>query len=159
MQAATLSRRQGEDFFSRGLDVREYRPEASLTVGALMVSLVPTRHYVPGWGVAVAGAGGRPRVVVSGDTGPNHELVEAARSADLLVVEATLEHADDDVVPRGHLSADEAFETGSQAGAARVLLTHLPTERRATLRAVYRRSRPRVSIARPGLRIVLPTER
>jgi ribonuclease BN (tRNA processing enzyme) len=154
--AAAIS--EGEDFFTRGLDLREYDPEAPVTVGSLEVSFIPTNHYVPAWGVAVAVAGGRPRIVVSSDTGPNPNLVAAARGADLLVMEATLEDADDDVEPRGHLCADEAVETGGQAGVRRVLLTHLPTDRRAALRAEFRGSRPRVSIAQPGMRLVMQVE-
>lgn len=154
--AAAIS--EGDDFFTRALDLREYRPEAPLAVGSLVLSFIPTRHYVPAWGVSIAPAGGGPRVVVSSDTGPNPDLVEAARGADLLVVEATLERADEDVEPRGHLSSDEAVEMGSQARVGRVLLTHLPTERRAALRAAYRRSKLPVSVARPGLRILLPAQ-
>jgi ribonuclease BN (tRNA processing enzyme) len=149
---------ESEDFFTRGLDLREYRPEATLEVGSLAVSFIPTHHYVPAWGVAVTAAGGRPRIVVSSDTGPNPSLVEAARGADLLVMEATLEDADEDVAPRGHLCADEAVDTGAQADVGRVLLTHLPTDRRAALRAEYRGSRPPVSVARPGMRLVVRTE-
>ncbi len=146
---------EGADFFSRALDLCEYDPAASVEVGDLAVSFVPSQHYVDAWGVVVAGPGGHPRVVVSSDTGPNPALVEASRDADLLVAEATLEHAAEDVQPRGHLTADEAVAIGREAGARRVLLTHLPTARRPALRAAYTGIRPRVTVARPGLRITL----
>lgn len=147
---------EGEDFFTRALDLREFDPAGSIAVGDLLVSFVPTRHFVPASGVSVVGAGGSPRIVVSSDTGPNPELAAAARGADLLAVEATLERVEDDADPRGHLTADEAVAIGRAAGVGRVLLTHLPSARRAALRAAYRRARPPVTVARPGLRLLVP---
>lgn len=152
--AAAIS--EGPDFFTRALDVREYDPAGSIAVGDLAVSFVATRHFVPAWGVSVAGAGGSPRVVVSSDTGPNPELVAAARGAELLVVEATLGRAEEDADPRGHLTAEEGVAIGREAGVGRVLLSHLPSARRAELRAAYRRARPPVTVARPGLRLLVP---
>jgi ribonuclease BN (tRNA processing enzyme) len=152
--AAAIS--EGEDFFTRALDVREFDPSDTIAVGDLLVSFVSTRHFVPAWGVSVAGAGGSPRIVVSSDTGPNPELAAAARGADLLVVEATLERVEDDADPRGHLTAQEAVAIGQAAGAGRVLLIHLPTARRAALRAAYRSARPHVTVAQPGLRLLVP---
>jgi ribonuclease BN (tRNA processing enzyme) len=68
-------------------------------------------------------AAGR-RIVVSGDTGPNDALAEAARDADLLIVEATLlDSAEDDPV-RGHLTIDEAIGVGGIARVGRTLLVH-----------------------------------
>jgi ribonuclease BN (tRNA processing enzyme) len=150
---------ESPDFFARALDLREFEPAGSLAIGDLAVSFVPSLHYVPAWGVVVEHPDGRQRVVVSSDTGPNAALEAAARGAQLFVAEATLERADDDVEPRGHLSADEAVGIGRAAGVRRVLLTHLPTARRAALRAAYAGARPRVTVARPGLRIVLNAEK
>jgi ribonuclease BN (tRNA processing enzyme) len=47
---------------------------------------------------------------------------------DLFVCEATLDRGDDDGLPRGHLSADEAIEAAAAAGVKRLLLTHRPSE-------------------------------
>lgn len=152
--AAAIS--EGADFFTRALDVREYDPAAAIRVGDLVVSFVPTRHFVPAWGVSVAGVDGAPRIVISSDTGPNPELVAAADGADLLVVEATLGSAEEDAEPRGHLTAEEAVAMGRDARVRRVLLSHLPTARREALRAAYRRARPPVTVARPGLRLLVP---
>ncbi len=147
---------EGDDFFTRALDVRECDPSGSIAIGDLLVSFVPTRHFVPASGVSVAGTGGSPRIVVSSDTRPNPEVVEAARGADLLVVEATLARVEDDADPRGHLAAGEALAIGREAGVGRVLPIHLPTARRAALRAAYRNARPPVTVAQPGLRLLVP---
>jgi ribonuclease BN (tRNA processing enzyme) len=71
--------------------------------------------------------GGRT-LAYSGDSSPSERLVELARDADLFLCEATLERAELDADPRGHLSADEARATHEASGAARLLLTHRPHE-------------------------------
>lgn len=66
-----------------------------------------------------------PTMVYSGDTGPCDALVELARGADLLLVEAAfLEHPENP--PGLHLTPAEAAAAGSAAGAGRVVITHIP---------------------------------
>lgn len=145
---------EAPDFFARALDLREYDPDRPVRVGAMTVSFVATRHYVPCWATAVSLEGG-PRLMYTGDTGPSASVTDAARGADLLVVEATLADVDEDVAERGHLTADEALDMAREAGVRRVLLTHLPTGRRAALIGRTAGLRPRVDVARPGSRITL----
>lgn len=145
---------EAPDFFTRALDVLEYDPERPLRVGALRVSFIPSRHYIPAWGVSIGLEGG-PRLVHSSDTGPNPALADAARGADLFVAEATLGDVSEDVEVRGHLTVEEAIEIAREAAVPRVLLTHLPTDRRAAIRAAVAGMQPRVQVARPGLRLTL----
>jgi ribonuclease Z len=68
------------------------------------------------------------RVVVSGDTRPCRGTIEAARGADLLVHDSTFgdeeqERAEETM----HSTAREAGRVARQAGAARLVLTHLST--------------------------------
>ena len=65
----------------------------------------------------------------SGDSGPNDNLAEIARAADLFVCEATLLAPNPEGGTRGHLSSQEAIETFEASGAKRLLLTHRPFER------------------------------
>ncbi len=150
--ATVISERR--EFFAEAFEIREYQPGDELRIGALRVGLVPSRHYVPAWGAVVSLAGG-PRLIYSGDTGPNPALIEAARGADLLVVEATLGTVEEDVAERGHLTLEEAVDVARQAAVPRVLVTHYPSERRAAIRAATVNLQPRVQVARPGLRITL----
>ncbi|MBW1711583.1 MAG: MBL fold metallo-hydrolase [Deltaproteobacteria bacterium] len=64
-------------------------------------------------------------LVYSGDTGWSDGLVEFSRGVDWLILEAT--RPDDDPVA-GHLTPSEAGRLAQQAGAKRLLLTHLSTK-------------------------------
>lgn len=141
-------------FFDEAFDVSEFDPAADLCFGSIRVALFPGRHYIPAWG-AIVSRGGGPRLVYSGDTGPNPGLVQAARGADLLVVEATLSSADEDVPDRGHMALEEALEVARAADVRRVIVTHYASDRRAAIRAATAGQRPRVTPARPGATVTL----
>jgi ribonuclease Z len=65
------------------------------------------------------------RVVVTGDTRPCQETVEASRSADLLVHEATFgDEEAERARETGHSTAREAAQMAREAGACRLVLTH-----------------------------------
>ena len=123
--AAAISEREG--FFDDAFELLEYEATSSVAIGDLTIQFVPGLHYVPAWGCAIADRAGR-RVVISGDTGPNEALVQAARGADLFVVEATLLSADQDDLVRGHLTVDEALDMGQRAGVGQTVLVHYRPE-------------------------------
>jgi ribonuclease BN (tRNA processing enzyme) len=149
--AAAISERVG--FFDDALDVREYDPATELTIGDLEVGFISGRHYVPAWGCRMRDAAGR-RIVVSGDTGPNDALAEAARDADLFIVEATLlDSAEDDPV-RGHLTIDEAIGVGRIARVGRTVLVHHRLRDHDALVSASLGSTG-VEVGRPGLVIEL----
>jgi ribonuclease BN (tRNA processing enzyme) len=115
------------DMFDRVFTVREYMPGEPFKAAG--VEMVATRlpHYrleTYGFRLAVDGK----TIAYSGDSGPSDRLQELARDADLFVCEATLRNGDDDGLPRGHLSVDEALAAAAPSGARRVLLTHRPAE-------------------------------
>jgi len=68
------------------------------------------------------------RVVVSGDTRPCRGTVEAARGADLLVHDSTFSDAEQERAEETmHSTAREAGRVAREAGAGRLVLTHLST--------------------------------
>ncbi|MDR7302992.1 MBL fold metallo-hydrolase [Haloactinomyces albus] len=115
-------------------DVYEFRelPVAPVRIGSFEVRAIPMTHVCPTWGFRVTA--GDKVLAYTGDTGPCAEVAELARDADVLLSEASW--ADFPEAPAGlHLSGRQAAETAREAGARRLLLTHLQpwTEGRAVL--------------------------
>ena len=114
--------------------------------------------------IAPADLVGAPRrgrtLVYSGDTRPSLTVVEAARGCDLLIHEATfgsdeLERAKE----TGHSTAAEAARVAVEAGARRLVLTHISPrysrdapELLAEARAIF----PETVVARDGLTVDVP---
>lgn len=159
--AGAISERPG--FFDCAYAIHEYDPDASLDIGPLTVRFAAARHYVPAWAMSIEAPDGA-RLVYSGDTGPSETMIEFARAADLLLVEAALDRAADDDPGRGHLTVDEAVDFATRAGARAALLIHYPPDRRAELErsceaigswirpataGVIRTVAPPVAVARP----------
>jgi len=64
-------------------------------------------------------------LVYSGDSGSCDALVELARDADVFLCEASWTHSPERP-PHLHLSGTEAGRIATKAGAAELLLTHIP---------------------------------
>ena len=116
-----------EEMFETVFDFHEYSDGDSFEVGGLEILPVRVPHYTL-LTFALRVSDGDTSIAYSGDSGPSARLVEVAHGADLFVCEATLERAEYDGAPRGHLSADEAIAAFREAGAARLLITHRPAE-------------------------------
>ena len=119
-------------FFDDAFEVREYTSGEWLEAGDLRFRPIPVGHYVPAWSMDIVGPDGA-RIVYAGDMGPSDDIVEIARGADLLILEATLESSAFDDLRRGHLTTDEAIDHAVRAGVPRALLVHYPSERRAEI--------------------------
>ena len=129
---------------------RFLEPGQRVDIAGFAVEVRATDHPLPCLASAWS-AGGR-RFVYTGDTGPQAaaELVELARGADLLLIEASLLARRGDRAP-GHLTARQAAEIGREAGVKVLLLTHLlpeydPQEVLAEAREVF----PAARLAEPG---------
>ena len=105
--AIAISERPG--FFDTAFDIAEYDTETRLRDRRPEVRFGRSRHYVPAWGVSIETPDGTGSCtpVTRARTRP---MVEFARDADLLLVEAALRSADDDDPVRGHLTVDEAID-------------------------------------------------
>ncbi|MFO0230563.1 ribonuclease Z [Gemmatimonas sp.] len=99
------------------------------------------------------------RVVITGDTRPCANTIEAARDADLLVHEATF--ADDEVaraVETGHSTAREAAEVAQAAGARRLALTHISARYSQNARELEREAKlvfANTTVAKDGYEVEL----
>lgn len=146
--AAAISERPG--FFQDAFAIREYATREPFEIGDLRITPHPVGHYVPAWSMDILGPDGE-RLVYAGDMGPSDEVVELARGAQLLILEATLESAATDDVRRGHLTTQEAIDHVLRADCPRGLLVHYPSERRAVMDTICAETDGRVAPARAGM--------
>jgi len=107
--------------------MEEYDPTATIAIGSMKVSFSEVPHFVDTFAVSVRSGDGGGRLAYGADSRPAEELVEFARDADLFLVEATLPRPERTGI-RGHLTPEEAGQHAKQAGARRVLLTHISDE-------------------------------
>lgn len=118
-------RRHFEDVYR----LAEHDGHSPMAFGALTLTPVETKHFIPCWGFR-AEADGRV-LAYTADTAPCDALQALAEGADLLLSEATLRSLDEDASPpqpRGHLLPAEAGSAARDAGSRRLILTHLPVE-------------------------------
>nr|WP_206322332.1 MBL fold metallo-hydrolase [Streptomyces sp. HNM0575] len=124
---------------------------ARLRIGPFDVETRLLPHFVPNAGVRLTGPCGAV-FAYTGDTGPSPEVPELARNADLFLSEATHPETVPPEDAAHLLSARLAGRYAQQAGAARLLLTHLwpGTPHRDAVRAARDSFAGPVSVAVPG---------
>jgi ribonuclease BN (tRNA processing enzyme) len=113
--------------FHQVLEFREVQPGDSVNIGSAEVSFGEAVHPVPALGIRIDADGGS--LVYSGDTGPGGDLLSLGADADVLLCEATLEGARGPKTYEFHMTAAEAGDVASWAGAGRLILTHIPSIR------------------------------
>ncbi len=128
--AAAINERPG--FFEPAFDITEYESGQRFDIGPLTVVPYAVGHYVPAWSMDIRGPAGE-RVVYAGDMGPSEMVVDLARGAEVLILEATLETGATDDARRGHLDTPEAIEHVARSGVIQGLLVHYWSERRAII--------------------------
>jgi ribonuclease BN (tRNA processing enzyme) len=120
-------------FFEPAFDITEYETGQVFQVGALTVTPHAVGHYVPAWSMDIRGPEGE-RVVYAGDMGPSEMVIDLARGAEVLILEATLENGATDDARRGHLDTPEAIDHVRRSGARQGILVHYWSERRQIIR-------------------------
>lgn len=115
-----------EDLIERAFELSEYEAGDSVSVGPIRASFHPVPHFIDTFAVNLS-AGGDAKLTYSADTSPCEEIVEIARGAELMIVEATLPRPERSG-ERGHLTPEEAGDHAHRAGARRVVLTHISDE-------------------------------
>jgi ribonuclease BN (tRNA processing enzyme) len=107
---------------SAEFDFHEY-DEQPIRLGPFTITASQVVHPITAYGLRVESDGAV--LVYSGDTGPCPELVELAAGADLLLAESAFVESADNPVDL-HLTGKQAGAAATEAGAARLVLTHIP---------------------------------
>jgi ribonuclease BN (tRNA processing enzyme) len=138
-----------------GYVLHELNPGGSLDIGPFGVRTRLLPHSRPNAGVRLA-AGGHA-LAYTGDTGPDDGVVDLARGADLLLAEASFADQVPEDLRRTLSSAHLQGRQAAEAGAGRLLLTHLlpGTDPAAARAAAERDYRGEVGVATQGLTIGL----
>jgi ribonuclease BN (tRNA processing enzyme) len=115
-----------DDLIESAFRIEEYAAGDTVEVGDVRATFHPVPHFVETFAVRIS-ADNSGEIAYSADTRPSDDVVEFARDADLLIIEATLPRPERTGL-RGHLTPEEAGEHGRRAGAKRVVLTHISDE-------------------------------
>jgi ribonuclease BN (tRNA processing enzyme) len=116
---AALEDEEGREEMRGLFDVRE--PGDTFEVGPFRITTRGLPHLVPNLGFRIEAGGAA--LAYTGDTGPSGEIEVLAKGVDLLVSEASWED-EGGILVEGHLTARQAAEHASGAGAGTLLLTH-----------------------------------
>ena len=109
-------------------EIRQYDPDALLTIGGLEFRFFPTVHYVPCWAARISN-GIDGDLFYTADTGPAANLAGVATGSHIVVAEGTDSGGSHEPYPsRGHMSPGEAGTLARQAGANVLVLSHLWAE-------------------------------
>jgi ribonuclease BN (tRNA processing enzyme) len=104
-------------------DIRSLSDGGTFDIGPFTLRTRLVDHPVPAFGLRIEHNG--LSLAYSGDTDSCPALVDLARDADLLLAEASYQEGRDET--RGvHLTGRRAGETAREAGARRLVLTHVP---------------------------------
>jgi ribonuclease BN (tRNA processing enzyme) len=111
------------DELAKVYDVRPLTHGGEVLIGPVTITTQLVDHPVVAYGMRIEHEG---RVIAySGDTDACASLLELSRDADLLLAEASYQEGRDET--RGvHLTGRRAGEVARDAGARRLVLTHLP---------------------------------
>lgn len=138
-------------FLHSAVVVHDLLSDQVVHIGPFAVETRSLPHFVPNLGLRIS-AGDRA-MMYTGDSGPSPDIVALAGGVDLMLAEATEpEELPTDLI--GQLStAIDAGAQAAQAGAGRLVLTHLwpgtdPERARAAAASRYGGA---ISVARPGL--------
>ena len=116
-----------EDLIENAFALEEYEPNACPRVGPLRFSFQSVPHFTETFAIKIESENGHAKLVFGADSRPTDDLIEFARGCDLFLVEATLPRPERSG-ERGHMTPREAGEHAREAGARRVVLTHISDE-------------------------------
>ena len=116
-----------EDLIENAFHMEEYAVDDRPRVGPLEFSFREVPHFTQTFAIRVKSDTTGGELAYGADSRPSEEVVDFARDADLLLIEATLPRPERTGM-RGHLTPREAGEHARAAGAKKVVITHISDE-------------------------------
>jgi ribonuclease BN (tRNA processing enzyme) len=117
-----------DDLIENAFELEEYTASDKPQVGPLTVEFTHVPHFTETFALRIhSSANGGGWIAYGADSSPNQDVIEFARGADLLMIEATLPRPERTGM-RGHLTPREAGEHARAAGVKQVVLTHMSDE-------------------------------
>jgi ribonuclease BN (tRNA processing enzyme) len=141
---------------TRPVAVNDIEPGRRFDIGPFTVDTRLLPHYIPNAGVRLSAGGAT--LAYTGDCGPDPGVVELADNAGVLIAEATYVDRVSDPTDIGFLSsARDAGIAAANAGAARLVLTHLwpGTDPESSLAAARQGYAGPIDVARAGLMVMI----
>jgi ribonuclease BN (tRNA processing enzyme) len=132
-------------------DLHEYDDDGPVRVSGFEVTFAPTRHTAPCYAMRVTD--GAATLVYGADGAYTEALVRHASGADLALLEATYLDDGPELAEQGHMNGKQAAEVAREAGARRLVLTHVmpfDEENAENLRRARARFDGPVDLAEPG---------
>jgi ribonuclease BN (tRNA processing enzyme) len=109
--------------YAEAYRLNEFTPGDRFDIGPFTTDTWLLPHFVPNAGIRLTTPEGV--LAYTGDTGPSHDIPRLAQGADLFLSEATYTHQVPTADAPYLLTARLAGQYAHQAGAARLMLTHL----------------------------------
>lgn len=129
-------------------DAVEYDPAKTVELPGVTLQFAPVPHFVPTHAIGLRTETGG-RLVFGADHRPSQRIIDFARGADVLILEATLMEPEGGT--RGHITSVEAAEIAKEAEVDRLVLTHMSDELpREQLVAQAQAIHAATTLARPG---------
>lgn len=123
---AAFARASSEHVFHHVLEMREVGDGDAVRVGSLRLRFAETSHPVPTIATRLEVDG--TVMAYSGDTGPGGGFPGLASGADLVLCEATIAGERNNQSYPYHLTGAEAGALARDAGAGRLVVTHIPPQ-------------------------------
>jgi ribonuclease BN (tRNA processing enzyme) len=116
-----------DDLIENAFRIEEYEESSLPEVGPFKFSFCRVPHFQETYAISAQSSSNGGRLVFGADSSPTDQLVQFARGADLMLIEATLPRPER-TGERGHLTPREAGEHGRDSGVGRLVLTHISDE-------------------------------
>jgi ribonuclease BN (tRNA processing enzyme) len=116
-----------EDLIENAFRLQEYGENDELSVGDMRFHFQSVPHFTETFAMCIDTGNGTGKLTFGADSRPTEDLVQFARGAEVLLIEATLPRPERSG-ERGHLTPREAGEHGKAAQAKRLVLTHISDE-------------------------------